>query len=148
MEVTQQSGDTSVCPFSARAHLLTAISLLPLSCLRFVSVKGLLPPNRHLDCDVIVSPVRETSRKPDEVYGLLERLWPGARRLEIFGRQHNTRPGWLTLGNQLAGCRVSDLELKRRIEMRYGAGAAEKEWIGPPAPGAASTSEAAANVGR
>lgn len=59
--------------------------------------------NRHLDCDVVVAEVRETSRKPDEMYGLLERLSPGTRKLEVFGREHNTRPGWVTLGNQLPG---------------------------------------------
>ena len=49
--------------------------------------------NRALDTDVIVSEVRETSRKPDEVYGLIERLCPGGRKVEIFGRKHNVRPG-------------------------------------------------------
>jgi len=28
------------------------------------------------------------------------RLAPHGRKLELFGRKHNTRPGWLTLGNQ------------------------------------------------
>lgn len=49
--------------------------------------------NRGLDTDVIVSEVRETSRKPDEVYGMIERMCPGGRKVEIFGRKHNTRPG-------------------------------------------------------
>lgn len=49
--------------------------------------------NRSLDTDVIVSEVRETSRKPEEVYGLIERMCPGGRKVEIFGRKHNTRPG-------------------------------------------------------
>jgi len=49
--------------------------------------------NRGLDTDVIVSEVRETSRKPDEVYGMIERVCPGGRKVEIFGRKHNTRPG-------------------------------------------------------
>ena len=69
--------------------------------------------NRGLDVDVIVSEVRETSRKPEEVYGMAERMCPGGRKLgkfvfpcecvwtglivarltEIFGRKHNTRPG-------------------------------------------------------
>jgi mRNA (2'-O-methyladenosine-N6-)-methyltransferase len=49
--------------------------------------------NRGLDTDVIVSEVRETSRKPDEAYGLIERMCPGGRKIEIFGRRHNTRPG-------------------------------------------------------
>lgn len=45
--------------------------------------------------------VRETSRKPDEMYPLLERLSPGTRKLEIFARPHNVRPGWVSMGNQL-----------------------------------------------
>lgn len=49
--------------------------------------------NRGLDTDVVVSEVRETSRKPDEVYGMIERMCPGGRKIEIFGRKHNTRPG-------------------------------------------------------
>lgn len=53
--------------------------------------------NRGLDTDVIVSEVRETSRKPDEVYGMIERMCPGGRKIEIFGRKHNTRPGYVIL---------------------------------------------------
>jgi len=51
-----------------------------------------------------VAQVREEGRKPDEVYAMLERLSPGTRKLELFGRAHNIQPGWVTLGmgNQLA----------------------------------------------
>jgi len=81
---------------------------------------GALPlVNRHIDCDVLVAEVRETSRKPDEVYSLLERLSPGTRKLEIFGREHNCRPGWVTLGNQLPGCKLVDEPLRRRFLARY-----------------------------
>lgn len=71
--------------------------------------------SRLSDVDIMVAPTRETSRKPDEVsssflrsvsdvalltfqlYGMVERLvGPHARKLEIFGRDHNTRPGWLS----------------------------------------------------
>lgn len=38
---------------------------------------------RYVDCDVVVAEVRETSRKPDEMYTLLERLSPGTRKLEV-----------------------------------------------------------------
>lgn len=51
--------------------------------------------NRGLDTDTIVSEVRETSRKPDEAYGLIERMCPGGRKIEIFGRKHNVRPGYV-----------------------------------------------------
>ncbi|KAJ7507511.1 MT-A70-domain-containing protein [Mycena galericulata] len=75
--------------------------------------------NRGLDTDVIVSEVRETSRKPDEVYGLIERMCPGGRKIEIFGRPHNTRPGWLTLGNQLGPDQVHEEDLAARIKAKY-----------------------------
>jgi len=68
---------------------------------------------------VIVSEVRETSRKPDEAYGLIERMCPGGRKLEIFGRKHNAQPGWLTLGNQLGGDRIYDPDLASRVFARY-----------------------------
>jgi mRNA (2'-O-methyladenosine-N6-)-methyltransferase len=66
-----------------------------------VGIKGSPNINRNVDCDVIVAPIRETSRKPDEIYGIIERMCPESKRVELFGRVHNTRPGWLTLGNQL-----------------------------------------------
>ena len=47
----------------------------------------------------ILYKVRETSRKPDEIYSLIERMHPGGKKIELFGRPHNCRPGWLTLGN-------------------------------------------------
>ncbi|KAG6837989.1 hypothetical protein H0H93_008383 [Arthromyces matolae] len=75
--------------------------------------------NRGLDTDVIVSEVRETSRKPDEVYGLIERMCPGGRKIEVFGRKHNTRPGWLTLGNQLGPDQIYEEDLAARIRARY-----------------------------
>ncbi|CAG8575084.1 2062_t:CDS:10, partial [Racocetra persica] len=75
--------------------------------------------NLGLDCDVLVGEVRETSRKPDEIYGLIDRLAPGTRKLEIFGRQHNTRPGWMTLGNQLDDVRIYEPELVMRYNARY-----------------------------
>lgn len=41
---------------------------------------------------------REHSRKPDEVYSMIEALTPGARRADIFSRQ--SRPGWENWGNE------------------------------------------------
>ena len=39
--------------------------------------------------------VRATSHKPDEIYGIIERLSPGTRKVELFGRPHNIQPNWL-----------------------------------------------------
>eukprot|EP00300_Choanocystis_sp_HF-7_P011587 c17527_g1_i1.p1 GENE.c17527_g1_i1~~c17527_g1_i1.p1 ORF type:complete len:346 (+),score=58.79 c17527_g1_i1:634-1671(+) len=90
-----------------------------------VGIKGNPKLNRALDCDVVVSRVRETSRKPDEIYSLIERLSPNTPKLEIFGRQHNCRPGWITLGNQLQGTNIVDKDLKARFDSRYPSGSAE-----------------------
>ena len=43
--------------------------------------------------------MRETSRKPDEIYTLIERMSPGGRKCELFARPHNRRKGWVSLGN-------------------------------------------------
>ncbi|KAN0065768.1 methyltransferase [Thecaphora frezii] len=81
---------------------------------------GVPPPlpswvHAGIGADVIVSEVRDTSRKPDELYGIIERLCPGGRKVELFGRKHNTRRGWLTLGNQLKGDCVHDPVLRERL---------------------------------
>ena len=39
-----------------------------------VGIKGNPKIRYNIDCDVIVSEVRETSRKPDEIYSLIERM--------------------------------------------------------------------------
>ena len=53
--------------------------------------------NRGLDTQVILAEVRETSRKPDELYDMVERILGGSangRKVELFGRSHNCRDGW------------------------------------------------------
>lgn len=73
--------------------------------------------NKHIDIDLIVSTTRETSRKPDELYGIIERLvGQHARKLEIFGRDHNIRPGWFTVGNQLTGTCIHEMDVRRKYE--------------------------------
>lgn len=66
-----------------------------------------------------MSEVRETSRKPDELYGIIERLCPGGRKLELFARPHNRRPGWLSLGNQLPGNYVCEEDIIKRWNQKY-----------------------------
>ncbi|WWC71647.1 uncharacterized protein I206_105605 [Kwoniella pini CBS 10737] len=73
---------------------------------------------KEVDTDVVVAEVRETSRKPDEVYGVIERLAPHGRKLEMFGRKHNTRPGWLTLGNQLGDSQIAEEDLHNRLSQK------------------------------
>ncbi|KAA0723093.1 N6-adenosine-methyltransferase subunit METTL3 [Triplophysa tibetana] len=82
--------------------------------------------NRGLDCDVIVAEVRSTSHKPDEIYGMIERLSPGTRKIEMFGRPHNVQPNWITLGNQLDGIHLLDPEVVSRFKKRYPDGVISK----------------------
>ncbi|KAM0791942.1 hypothetical protein ACM66B_004193 [Microbotryomycetes sp. NB124-2] len=78
---------------------------------------------RGVDTQVIVSEVRQTSRKPDELYDMVERVLGGklkGRKVELFGRKHNLRPGWLTVGNQLGESdQVFDEQLVQRFNDRY-----------------------------
>jgi len=80
-----------------------------------IGIKGKPQINNNIDCDVVCAEVRETSRKPDEMYDLLERLAPGTRKLELFGRPHNVHKGWTTLGNQLGKSQISEPWLRERL---------------------------------
>jgi N6-adenosine-specific RNA methylase IME4 len=42
------------------------------------------------------------SKKPEDMYRIIEHFALGRRRLELFGEDHNIRPGWLTLGKGLS----------------------------------------------
>ncbi len=55
-----------------------------------------LPPGRS-QVNIIKSMKKEHSRKPDELYGLIEQCSPGPY-LELFAR--GERPKWVTWGNQ------------------------------------------------
>ena len=50
--------------------------------------------------DIIESPRREHSRKPDEFYKMVEDLCPNARRIDLFSR--TKRDGWEQWGNEPA----------------------------------------------
>lgn len=47
---------------------------------------------------LIVAPVQEHSRKPDQQYDMLDTLVPGVPRIELFARSR--RPGWMSWGNE------------------------------------------------
>ena len=84
-----------------------------------IGYKGNPKLNRNIDCDVLVSEVRETSRKPDEIYELIERMRPGGRKIELFGRPHNRRYGWVSLGNQLPGAYLIENEIIDKFNKTY-----------------------------
>jgi N6-adenosine-specific RNA methylase IME4 len=55
------------------------------------------PANRP--SSVIEAPRRKHSRKPDEAYEMIERMYPDLPRIELFARQ--ARPGWDAWGNEI-----------------------------------------------
>ena len=94
-----------------------------------IGYKGNPKLNRNVDCDVLVSEVRETSRKPDEIYELIERMKPGGRKLELFARPHNRRQGWISLGNQLPGVYFVVEEIIERFNKAYPTDKLDKETM-------------------
>eukprot|EP00924_Labyrinthula_sp_SR-Ha-C_P004176 snap_masked-scaffold_3-processed-gene-16.32-mRNA-1 protein AED:1.00 eAED:1.00 QI:0/-1/0/0/-1/1/1/0/796 len=56
---------------------------------------------RHKHSDVLYAPYRYPSRKPTEVYALIENLFPESRKLELFGRRWNCRSKWTTVGKEV-----------------------------------------------
>jgi N6-adenosine-specific RNA methylase IME4 len=55
------------------------------------------PANRP--ASVITAPRREHSRKPDQAYELIERMYPELPKIELFAR--HARPGWAAWGNEI-----------------------------------------------
>lgn len=59
---------------------------------------GAIEPAEKMLPSIINAPVREHSRKPDEAYKLIERMYPNHSKIELFARTQ--RPGWDAWGNQ------------------------------------------------
>ena len=68
-----------------------------------LAIRGKMPVATHDVQALIYSPVREHSRKPDEQYDKIERLYPNGPYLELFAR--HKRKGWDSWGNEV----VSDI---------------------------------------
>jgi len=69
--------------------------------LLLIATKGDIPPpvEEVRPSSVLHAPVREHSRKPDEVYDIIETLYPNRRYLELFAR--NPRENWTSWGLEL-----------------------------------------------
>jgi mRNA m6A methyltransferase non-catalytic subunit len=61
----------------------------------FTKIKS--PISKRLDTDVILweGDPTDPTRKPPEMYQLIENFCLGTRRLELFGRYHSLRRGWV-----------------------------------------------------
>eukprot|EP00924_Labyrinthula_sp_SR-Ha-C_P002311 snap_masked-scaffold_16-processed-gene-0.19-mRNA-1 protein AED:0.53 eAED:0.53 QI:0/-1/0/1/-1/1/1/0/307 len=53
--------------------------------------------------DVFEGAVREPFRKPDGIYNLLEKIYPDARKIELFARHWNVKENWTSVGNEVKG---------------------------------------------
>jgi len=73
-----------------------------------LAVKGTMKVATRSERNLIVTPIREHSRKPDEQYGKIERLYPGRKYLELFAR--HPRQGWAAFGNEVENSIVLDKE--------------------------------------
>ncbi|ONK79088.1 uncharacterized protein A4U43_C01F2820 [Asparagus officinalis] len=58
----------------------------------------------NIDTDIIIAeePTDGSTKKPDDMYRIIEHFALGRRRLELFGEDHNIRSGWLTVGKGLS----------------------------------------------
>ncbi|KAK8884137.1 hypothetical protein M9Y10_043243 [Tritrichomonas musculus] len=69
-----------------------------------VGMKGEMPEELNADAfkSLIVAPreVRQ-SQKPEEMYKIIEEMFPGMMYLEVFARSHNLREGWVSIGIEL-----------------------------------------------
>lgn len=45
---------------------------------------------------------------------MIERVFPGGRKCELFARPHNRRGGWVSLGNQLPGIYLVEPDVIKR----------------------------------
>lgn len=52
--------------------------------------------------DVFTEQVTKHSKKPEEAYRIIERLYPNLRKLEMYARQ--TRKEWDSFGNEIENC--------------------------------------------
>jgi N6-adenosine-specific RNA methylase IME4 len=57
-----------------------------------------MPLERDRPPSIISAPRRQHSRKPDEAYAIIERMYPELPKIELFAR--NAREGWSQWGNQ------------------------------------------------
>jgi N6-adenosine-specific RNA methylase IME4 len=57
------------------------------------------PPPQARVSSVIEAPRREHSRKPDEAYAMIERMYPDLPKIELFARHR--RDGWDAWGNEV-----------------------------------------------
>ncbi|CAH8332064.1 unnamed protein product [Eruca vesicaria subsp. sativa] len=81
----------------------------------------------NIDTDVIIAeePPYGSTRKPEDMYRIIEHFALGRRRLELFGEDHNIRAGWLTVGKGLSSSNFDSQAFVRNFADKDG-----KVWQG------------------
>ncbi|CAJ2663681.1 unnamed protein product [Trifolium pratense] len=81
----------------------------------------------NIDTDVIIAeePPYGSTQKPEDMYRIIEHFALGKRRLELFGEDHNIRPGWLTLGKELSSSDFNKEAYVKNFSDKDG-----KVWLG------------------
>lgn len=64
-----------------------------------LAVKGSMPVATKGERNLLITPVREHSQKPNEQYAKVDRLYPDTHRLELFARRK--WDGWDVWGNEV-----------------------------------------------
>ncbi|XP_044468408.1 N6-adenosine-methyltransferase non-catalytic subunit MTB-like [Mangifera indica] len=81
----------------------------------------------NIDTDVIIAeePPYGSTRKPEDMYRIIEHFALGRRRLELFGEDHNIRAGWLTVGDGISSSNFNKEAYTRKFADKDG-----KVWQG------------------
>lgn len=66
--------------------------------------------NSKVSNNLIVAEIRKKSQKPEQIYSIIDLMMPTANKIELFARNNNLRPGWLSLGNQLGEKYLKDVK--------------------------------------
>ena len=95
---------------SADPKLAMGTGYWPRSCAEFILFGAIGAPRIRArgERNLIIAPVREHSRKPPHLHEMLERMFPGTRKLELFARA--PREGWRVWGNETGKFMESDRE--------------------------------------
>lgn len=106
--------------------------------LLYVAVKGKFPtpPTAERDRSALWTPIGEHSEKPAEMRQLLEEMYPGHPKVELFARSQ--AEGWVSIGNKIDGADIREL-LRAGVDRRQ----AVLPGLAEPPKSAAPTNEPA-----
>lgn len=59
--------------------------------------------NANVDTDMIITEMEPegSTKKPEEIYSIIEHFCLGRKRIELFARPHNIRSGWVSIGSEI-----------------------------------------------